>query len=415
MKPLFIVIQSLAGVAIIIGGLEILLRLYPAAIPLALLQHFEEGLRLDVAQRRHLPTRYDFLEVPRDDGGPLLRRYRPSTQLASKRDAAGFCNPRGQENAAEQVEIIVLGDSFADCNVPAQQTWPALLQTLSGWQTYNLGVDGIGIYEYVQMLKQFGLQRRPRIVIMNIYEGNDLRDALRYWDHRNNKAGASKVGKLGSVRGGWASRHSYAVNVATAAWREWVEPAWRSLTETREKSKKGLDAIDKNALDLRYVLHLEGGDVRFNQGNADRDELRLAVVLDQGLIDLEVFDEALATFIQLAKDDGFLPVITYSPSAHTAYVNNIEFAEPSAGPVLARYSARLRDYFRDAADRFGVPFLDLTPDLEAAIAAHGSAQVARLLYFPDTVHYSAEGHRIVAEAVTRFVETLPRCEDPGRC
>ena len=46
-----------------------------------------------------------------------------------------------------------------------------------------MGVGGIGPYEYVQVLKQFGLQRRPRIVIMNIYEGNDLRDTLRYWDH----------------------------------------------------------------------------------------------------------------------------------------------------------------------------------------------------------------------------------------
>jgi len=407
MKPLFTAIQFLASVAIVLGGLEILLRVYPAAIPLALLQHFEEGLRLRVAQRLHLPTRYDFLEVPRDDGGPLLRRYRPRTHVAGKRDAAGFCNPRGHESAAEQMEIIVVGDSFTECNVPAEQTWPALLQAFSGTQTYNLGVGGIGIYEYVQMLKQFGLQRRPRIVIMNIYEGNDLRDALRYWDHRNNKGGAAELGKLGSARGGWLSRHSYAVNVATAAWREWVDPAWRSLTEVEEEFKKGLDAIDKDSLDLRYVLHLEGGDVAFNQDNADRDELRLALVLDQGLIDLGVLNEALATFVQLAKDEGFLPLITYSPAAYTAYVNYIEFSEPSVGPVLARYSARLRDYFRDFADRFGVPFLDLTPDLQAEIAAQGSAQAARLLYFPNTVHYSAEGHRTVAEAVARFVEAPP--------
>ena len=102
-----------------------------------------------------------------------------------------------------------------------------------------------------------------------------------------------------------------------------------------------------------------------------------------------------------------MPLITYSPAAYTAYADHIEFSEPSVRPVLARYSARLRDYFRDVADRLAVAFLDLTPHLQGEIVAQGSAQAARLLYFPDTVHYSAEGHRTVAETVARFVEALP--------
>jgi hypothetical protein len=171
--------------------------------------------------------------------------------------------------------------------------------------------------------------------------------------------------------------------------------------------KKGLDAIDKDSLDLRYVLHLEGGDVAFNLDNADRDELRLSLVMDQGLIDLEVFDEAVATFARLAKDEGFLPLITYSPAAYTAYRNYVEFSDPSVGPVLVRYSTRLRDYFRDMADRFGFRFFDLTQDLQAEIDAQGSAQGMRLLYFPYSVHYTAEGHRIVAKTLARFVKSLP--------
>lgn len=256
MKSLFIIIQSLASVAIIVGGLEILLRVYPAAIPLFFLQHFQEDLRLRVAQRLDLPNRYEYLEVSRDDGGPLLRRHRPGHRFTPRSrdqdavkavvfDEAGFCNPDGHERAAGQVEILALGDSFTDCNVPAEQTWPALLQTYSGRRTYNLGVSGIGPYEYVQILKQFGLQRDPRVVIMNIYEGNDLRDVLRYWDHRNNKGGAAEVSKLGSARDGWLARHSYAVNVGKAAWREGAERGWRSLTEVEPEFKQGLDAIDK--------------------------------------------------------------------------------------------------------------------------------------------------------------------------
>lgn len=415
MKLLRTLVQSLAVIAIVLVGLEILLRMYPAAIPLDLLQHFQEDLRLRVAQRLHLPNRYNFLEVKRDDGGPLLRRRRPGYQYKARSrdqaeakalvyDEAGFCNPEG--HAAEPMEIVAVGDSFTECNVPVEQSWPALLQTFSGRSTYNLGIGGIGPYEYVQILKQFGLQKHPRIVIMNIYEGNDLRDALRYWDHRNNKGGDAQVGELNSGRGNWLLRHSYVANVGQAVWREWLERALRSVTEVDPPFKQGLDAIDKDSLDFHYVLHLEDGDVPFNLENSDRDELRLALVMDQGLLDLEVFDKAFETFARLAQDEGFLPVITYSPAAYTAYEDYVEFSDQAFGPVLVRYSARLRDYFRDVADRFGFQFFDLTPDLQAEIDAQGSAQGERLLYLPYGVHFTPEGHRVVAKALARFLATL---------
>lgn len=415
MKSLRVIVQSLAVVAIVLVGLEILFRIYPAAIPLDFLQHFKEDLRLRVAQRLHLPNRYNFLEVKRDDGGPLLRRQRPGFQYKARSrdqaeakavvyDEAGFCNPEGR--ATEQMEIVAVGDSFTDCNVPVEQSWPVLLESFSGRRTYNLGIAGIGPYEYVQILKQFGLQKHPRIVIMNIYEGNDLRDALRYLDHRNNKGGDAHVGELNSGRGNWLVRHSYVANVGQAVWREWVERALRSVTEVDPPSKKGLDAIDKDSLDFHYVLHLDDGDVPFNVENSDRDELRLALVMDQGLLDLKVLDEAFETFARLAQDEGFLPVITYSPAAYTAYEDYVEFSDQAIGPVLVRYSARLRDYFRDVADRLGFQFFDLTPDLQAEIDAQGSAQGERLLYLPYGVHFTPEGHRVVAQALARFLATL---------
>jgi lysophospholipase L1-like esterase len=422
MKRTFILLQIFIGVAIVAGGLEVLLRLYPAAIPLALLQHFQQDLRLRVASRLDLPNRYDFLEVSRDDGGPLLRRYRPDAQLTSigrDRDAvetvvmdeAGFCNPDRSRAATDPVEILAVGDSFTWCTAVAPgEAWPAQLENVAARPTYNLGVAGVGPYEYVQILKRFGAERRPRVVIMNVYEGNDLRDALRYWDHRNRASDAAEATDPDDRRGGWLSRHSYVVNLATAAWREWIGSAWRSLTEVEPEFKKGLDAIDKESLDLRYVLHLAGGDTAFNRENSDRDELRLAMVLDQGLIDLSVFDDALATFADLAGEQGFVPVLAYSPSAHTAYANYVEFSDPSAGPVLARYSERLRGYFRDAAERYGLHFVDLTEFLRAEIDAQGDAQAERLLYFPFNVHFTPEGHRIVARGLAESLETLPQIE-----
>ena len=75
--------------------------------------------------------------------------------------------------------------------------------------------------------------------------------------------------------------------------------------------------------------------------------------------------------------------------------------------MLVWYSARLRAHWRDAADRFGCYIFDLTEDLQAEIEAQGSAQAARLLCFPISVHYAPEGHRIVARALTQLVQPLP--------
>ena len=53
-----------------------------------------------------------------------------------------------------------------------------------GATTYNLGVPGVGPYEYLEILRRFGLALEPRIVLLNIYEGNDLRDAVRFDEQR---------------------------------------------------------------------------------------------------------------------------------------------------------------------------------------------------------------------------------------
>jgi len=67
----------------------------------------------------------------------------------------------------------------------------------------------------------------------------------------------------------------------------------------------------------------------------------------------------------------------------------------------------LRDYFRDAAEHFGLHFVDMTEVLQAEILSQAGAQRERLLYFPYNVQYTAEGHRVVGQALSEVVEALP--------
>ncbi len=91
-------------------------------------------------------------------------------------------------------------------------------------------------------------------------------------------------------------------------------------------------------------------------------------------------------------------MVTYSPSAYTAYAEYVRFADPDLEPIMRAYSKMQREYFSYSADRFGYHFIDLTPELQEAAR---KLRADELLYFPTNVHYSAAGHRVVAEAIAR--------------
>ena len=70
---------------------------------------------------------------------------------------------------------------------------------------------------------------------------------------------AAEVGKLNS---GLAAVAAYVVNLGTAAWHEWVQRAWRSLTEVEPQLKR--PRRDRQIpWTFSLCVHLEDGDVAF--------------------------------------------------------------------------------------------------------------------------------------------------------
>lgn len=176
-------------------GLEAALRLFPSAIPLTLLIAFDDDLRLEIAERRGLQTSKALRRLPRDDGGPPLHIYLPHSQVshaafdghgavqATTLDSQGFCNP--EPTPRSPLDVLTVGGSIAWCHrFKPQDTWTAQLSRLTGASAQNLSVPGIGPYEYLQVLKHFGVKLSPRIVLFNISEENDMRDVLDYQNYR---------------------------------------------------------------------------------------------------------------------------------------------------------------------------------------------------------------------------------------
>lgn len=399
------------GLLFACGALEAGLRLAPETISPRLLILFEPGLRERIASGR-LPVKSDAAWIERDDGGPTFYILKPNTRIISidhtetdrVSDEIGFCNPPGSYADHERIDIIALGDSFTFCHeVYDVETWPYRLGELTGRSTYNLGRPGSGLSEYLQLLRHFGLEKRPRVVVMNVYGGNDLRDAAYLAEYVSARERGEELGEvkpaLPWLTHGALGRRSYGLNLLGA---------FASRVVARDPAE-----YLRAGIDFEYTLELDDGPLPFNVENRDLDEVAFARRLARSELSIEeLWDPPLRRFAALSREHGFVGVITYTPSAHEAYGARTRFDDPSIQPELAALSAAQRGYLARRAPELGLLFHDFTPALQDATRR---ATEADLLYDARSVHYTAEGHATVARSLARFLESegLPAVARPG--
>ena len=421
------VTKGLLGVlvfsGILLGGLELGLRAFPGTlIPAGWLKSFRSELRVTIAQRLALPNKSQMWELPRDDGGPPLMLYKPRAHTEQKfsaaerssvrRDAQGFCNPPRDSYDRPSIDVFIMGDSFTGCIAAAREkTWMSRIGQITGLSVYNIGRGGIGPYDYLQIFRHFGPAKTPKIGLMNFYEGNDLRDSVRYQEHvdkvRKGDQGYANAadryepeldyeGLLNHPLG----RNSYVANLGLVAIGKAYEGIRNAIARASGRKSK--------VVDFHYTLRFaDGASVPFNVQNADQAEVRYALRLRQGDVQLSALDAALERFAVLGREHGFLPVVSYAPSAYTAYADFVAFDDEALTELMPWFSGTQRDYLRRKTEELGIVFIDLTPALQEAAR---QLQDKDLLYFPVSVHYTPTGHRVAGEAIA---EALTHLQLPG--
>ena len=387
--------------------LEFGLRLFPNVIPPRLLIHFEPALRGKIASGR-FPTFDDTVIFNRDDGGPELRLWKPFTKITHRdvnvpgdsytvtTDEIGFCNPSGFYSHVSTIDVITIGDSYTWCNaVRPEDTWTKRFSDASGLSTYNLGKGGIGLYEYLQILKGFGLQKSPRFVILNVYEGNDLRDAIRYQQYKDYNIEQNGNSPYSSCSQGITELtdkpfrcYSYSFNLVVAGIKNTL--AYISSPSTR-------------GIDFRYRLVLRGKSIPFNLENSDLDEVVHARLLFQKAIGFNVFTEALKMFVRLAREHDFIPIVLYTPTANTVYAANVVFNDPALTSIMRLFSNSQREFFRMKGKELGYFFIDLTPSLQSVAS---SSNFQNLLYYRTNLHLTKYAHEIIAKTLSEEMQNL---------
>jgi hypothetical protein len=389
--------------------LEAGLRLFPGVIPLSLLTFFHDQPRVEIAQRRGLPVLESTVQLERDDGGPELRIFKPYTRLTYTnrevepvvtvtRDENGFCNLEGSYQQPA-IDVITLGDSFTVCHaVYPEDTWTSQLAALTGYSTYNLGRGSVGILEYLQILKTFGLQKSPRLVIMNVYEGNDLRDADRYFEYIQGKISDDDAPLPASpLKLPVVSDYSYAFNLLIA-----LAGYVQNLLTKRKTSSQTT---------FKYKLSFSTGvTVPFNLEDTDKDEVRFARRLRDHAVDIGVsatLETAFQEFVTLSRQHNFVPIVTYTPSAHTAYTDYAIFDDPTLTELMPWFSQEQRRFIEEQSQTLGFTFIDLTPALQEAARAN---EAQRLLYDPRDLHLTVAGHTVIAQALSQQLQTVTLSE-----
>ncbi len=384
--------------------IEIILRIVPSAIPLNFLVFFNKNVRTEIAIKQGLPTAKGTTLIDRDDGGPELRIHKPfaertwdikenGTTVTAVMDEMGFCNLPQNSYQHPTIDIIALGDSFTACHaVRPQDTWSSQLSIQTGLSVYNLGRIGIGLHEHIQLLKKFGLEKSPKVVIMNVYEGNDLRDASHYHEFVQNKAATEETES--SIGGDFLEKYSYTANLILAT--------TQYVNNTYFDTEKA-----KTPVNFKYQLVFSDEiSIPFNPENVDTDEVRYATYLTTLQTDPEIFqvvDEVLQTFIDLSRQYNFIPVITYTPSVYTTYIENVIFEDPKLKGLMKSFSYEQRQYLKLKGDELGYVFIDLTPSIQPVAQANG---IEKLLYYQHDLHLTPVGHAAVAEIISHTLQKL---------
>jgi len=90
-------------------------------------------------------------------------------------DSWGFRN----KSVPQSVDIVAIGDSHTyGISAMASNSWPSILQNLSGKQVYNISLGGYGPAEYLYLMEDKALSLNPKIIIVGLYLGNDLKNAI---------------------------------------------------------------------------------------------------------------------------------------------------------------------------------------------------------------------------------------------
>jgi lysophospholipase L1-like esterase len=361
---------------------EVLLRLTPGLLPEAARTYArrqnEAGWRIGT-----LPHPYVGYLFPANTETIVRSSYASFTYGT---DAFGF---RNSQPWPRRAEIVALGDSITfGYGVDEDKAWTHLVQkSLHGSRIVNLGLPGAAPQQYLRIYETYGIALRPKVLLVGLFPGNDLKDAAEFnaW--------------LSSGAGG-----NYDL--------------WRSFRVASPGVQYLLAGLLKRSYLFAFLNMLRASGAAYGGGVRTisfEDGSRLSLV--PGLIEdlaqrarpekqeFRLVMQTLERLQSLAREHGTTPVVLLLPMKEEIYL-----------PLLGKE----RDFdpsasIREALNVRSINYLDLAPHFRRPAA------MGQRLFF-EGWHPNTSGYALIAEIVLSHLKENARsyglkdwdAEFPGR-
>jgi lysophospholipase L1-like esterase len=368
---LSVALSLLFGIVLIEGGLRLFPSLLPAEIrQLVQIRQHDFGVPHPYIGHLHRPHN-SFIFTGRD------------FSATHRTDGHGFRNPWPWP---ERADIVALGDSVTfGQTVEDHQAWPAVLgRLLPQTRIVNLGLIGAGLQQSLRVYETFGIQLRPKVLLVGVFIRNDFSDdgLFERW-----------------LKSGWNKNYM--------VWRDFGRPKKLHFDPARPirsliamlRQKLYLFARRTYFFNLLRYLKATIGEGRLSEVKIFRtaDDSRLEL-LPRDFVDktegaaperpeFQLVAKALRQIHATAARNGARTLVILQPSKEEIYL-------PLLGELASDRATPLQRLLTD----YGIDYLDLTPEFrQRAIAGE------KLFHEADG-HPTDRGYALIAQLVASHLK-----------
>ncbi len=393
-------LKAAAGLLIFLAFFELLLQigfnLLPGAIRYRMPQmDVRSGIRFDTEHgAREYPAGqevrytidgrtgdlYELTCLPR----PKAPRFEPY-QVQFIRDAHGFRNPTPWPDEAA---LVVVGDSFTAGEAVQRPFWQDITPSV-----FALGLPGSGTLEQLLLLRAYGLARRPEVVVMAYFGGNDMIDTWHF--HETRAAGENLY------------THALPQRVPLEYVVSFRLLHWLSAQSGGEACRYPIEDTRGHALAF-FAPFFTGSTI---PAAALRESslfahTRNAILAAAG--ESQSQGAAFALMYLPYKAQTYWPLLSDAQRAAIGEDVRLHALSPQdvpAADLLAQHMDAQRALLGELAGENGFLYLDLTPHFREA------AEAGEQLYFYGDTHWNQNGHDLARTLLRRFLHAHDLLEE----
>lgn len=290
-------------------------------------------------------------------------------------------------------QMVFLGDSFVQVGEDDASTLSERLAAETGLSTFNLGRSWYGPFQYLELLKMYGIALRPRIALFCFFSGNDIEDIKQYQRWRESGSYYFYEGQLSQ---GVFRRYVIALSDTANFLGDKIKALKRYLPRNTES-----DAQPNRVHPDLGVFRIGTGEIKmaFSYWNQEGSTAQLLASPEW-----QVLKSILSEFRLFCLRNNIQPLLVYIPSKIQVYD---QYATENSGRSFKKKLAEHYPFRKNAHEAFttlarelNLTVIDLLPYFEH-LAAQG-----QLLYYPFDTHWNKTGIRAAANHIALSIVRL---------